>query len=258
MARIKGKLNLYKIDGTVKKTLVLPDVFNTPVRPDIIRKAVKVLQSRRRQPYGPYWRAGMQHAVSTWGKGRGSARVQRLTQGSRATQSPNNVSGRRAHPPIPEKKWGLKMNLKEMRLSKISALAATSDIDLVRTRGHKFKTDLTVPVVVEDKFDSISSTKEVMEILDSLGVLEDIERAKNGRKIRSGRGKMRGRKYRTPRSLLLVVNSKDAPIYKGMRNVPGVDITTPKEINTEMLAPGGDPGRLTIFTLAAFKEVGGW
>ena len=64
----------------------------------------------------------MRHSVSTWGKGRGVARVQRIAAGRKATESPNNVSGRRAHPPVPEKIWDMKVNQKERALARLRTL----------------------------------------------------------------------------------------------------------------------------------------
>ena len=93
------------LDGEKTGTLTLPSIFNEPFRPDLIRKAFSVEMANKRQPYGPSKGAGMRHAVSTWGKGRGTARVQRLTSGRTAAESPNNVGGRRAHPPKVEKNW---------------------------------------------------------------------------------------------------------------------------------------------------------
>ena len=66
---------------------------------------------------------------------------------------------------------------------------------------------------------------------------------------------MRGRRYKTPKSLL-IVTTKDE-IEKSSRNLTGVDVIKPKDINIEYLAPGGDPGRLTIFTKSAISKIGG-
>ena len=65
---------------------------------------------------------------------------------------------------------------------------------------------------------------------------------------------MRARRYRTPVSLLLVA-SKPEKLRRGAGNLPGVDVTTPKGLNAELLAPGGTPGRLTVFTTSALKEL---
>lgn len=253
-----SSVNVYSLDGKVVRTIGLPSAFSTEYRPDVIRKVVNAHRANARQPYGPSETAGMRHAVSTWGKGRGVARVQRLTQGRHAAESPNNVGGRRAHPPRPERDWSMKVNRKERRLAKLSALAALSDGQRVIGRGHWFEEGVTLPVVVEDDFENLESTSEVMEALSSIGLGNDIDRSKRGKKIRAGRGKMRGRKYKIPVSILIVVSREDAPVVRSAKNLPGVDVVVPNAINTSVLAPGGDPGRLAVFTEAAIDQVGGW
>ena len=57
--------------------------------------------------------------------------------------------------------------------------------------------------------------------------------------------------------LFIVNNYKLFSIKKSARNLTGVDIVTPDQINIEYLAPGGDAGRLTIFTKSALKTIGG-
>ncbi|MCU0860688.1 MAG: 50S ribosomal protein L4, partial [Methanomassiliicoccales archaeon] len=142
-------VNVYSLKGEVVGKEELPSAFATSYRPDVIRKAVIAEESNKRQPYGAKFEAGMRHAVSTWGKGRGAARVQRLTQGAKAAESPNNVGGRRAFPPKPEKSWELKVNKKERTLARWSALAALSDSKMVKQRGHQFGEEVTLPVVFE-------------------------------------------------------------------------------------------------------------
>jgi large subunit ribosomal protein L4e len=46
-------------------------------------------------------------------------------------------------------------------------------------------------------------------------------------------------------------------VKKSSNNLTGVDVVKPEQINIEYLAPGGDAGRLTIFTKSALKEIGG-
>jgi large subunit ribosomal protein L4e len=250
------KVNLYSLEGKSKKKIALPKVFFEEVRIDLIRRAVTASQANRRQPYGPNPDSGMRHAVSTWGKGRGVARVQRLSQGRTAAESPNVVGGRRAHPPRVERDWSKKINKKERRKARNSALSSTKDIDLVAQRGHKFDNSYTLPIVVENSIEKIKTVSEAVETLEKLGVKEDLERAKDGIHIRAGKGKMRGRKYRKPKSLLLVVkDSKEA--YRGFGNLPGVDVTTPERLSTELLAPGGMPGRLTVISEGALKRLEG-
>jgi len=66
------------------------------------------------------------------------SRVPRLTQGQAAALVPNVVGGRRAHPPKIERDWKEKMNKKENKLARNSALAATADKEVVIKRGHRF------------------------------------------------------------------------------------------------------------------------
>jgi len=252
-----NQINLYSLRGKASDILNLPTVFLGDVRKDLVRRAVLAARANRRQSYGPGKDAGMKHAVSTWGKGRGVARVQRITDGRRAAQSPGVVGGRRAHPPRPWKDWSMKINRKERVKAKNSALSAIRDAETVLARGHKFSKKLTLPVVIEDDVENLEKTAEAVDFLKKLGVYQDIERARNGRKVRAGRGKMRDRRYKSPKSFLFVV-SDPSDRGKAFRNLPGVDIISPKQLSTEILAPGGDPGRLTLFSAKAFEELRDW
>jgi len=249
------KVNIYGLDGNSTGQIDLPDVFNTPYRPDIIRKSFNALHSNKRQPYGADPAAGTKHATASVGKGRGMSRVPRLKEGRRAALAPCVVGGRRAHPPKAEKNWKEKINKKEKQLARNSALAATSNKEIVLQRGHKFNEKLTLPIVVDDKFEKLKKTKDVISTLEKLGVYDDILRAENGKHIRAGKGKTRGRRYKIPKSLLIVATKDE--ISKSSRNLPGVDIVKPEDINIEYIAPGGDPGRLTIFTKSAIQIIGG-
>ena len=256
-AHTPGKLNVYDLKGEVTGETDLPASFKTELRTDVIRRAVTAIEANARQPYAPKPTAGMRHSVQTWGKGRGVSRVQRLMGSSTAAQSPNNVGGRRAHPPKVGEELGKKINRKELLLAKFSALNATSQVNLVKSRGHRFAEELTVPVVVKDDFESVKSTKDAVAALESIGVYDDVERAVNGRNIRAGRGKMRGRRHRTPRSLLVVL-SKECTGGRSVRNLPGVDVATPNSLNASLLAPGGAPGRLMVISEGALQTIGGW
>jgi large subunit ribosomal protein L4e len=249
------KVNVYDLNGSLKEKIDLPESFNTPFRPYLIRKSFNILHSNRRQPYGSHKMAGCKHATASVGKGRGRSRVPRLTQGNFAALAPCVVGGRRAHPPKPERDWTEKINKKEKKLAKNSALAATSDKKIVTKRGHKFDDKITLPVIIDDKFEKINKTKDVIEALKKIGVYDDILRSTNGKHIRAGKGKMRGRKYRIPKSIL-IVSTKDI-ISLSAKNLLGVDVVKPNDINIEHLAPGGDAGRLTIFTESAIKKLGG-
>jgi large subunit ribosomal protein L4e len=249
------KVNLYALDGTVKEKIDLPKIFETPYRPDIIKKSFEVIRSNQRQPYGSDPLAGTRHAVASVGKGRGMSRVPRLTQGQAAGLAPNVVSGRRAHPPKVERNWKEKMNKKENTLARNSALAATAVKEIVQKRGHRFDEKITLPIVIDDDFENIKKTKEVIEVFEKIGIDSDIQRSADGKHIRSGKGKMRGRRYRIPKSVL-IVSTKEG-LEKSSMNLSGIDITKPQNLNIEHLAPGGIAGRLTIITKSALTKLGG-
>jgi len=252
-----ASVNIYTMKGEKSRTVDLPEVFSSPLRQDLIRRDVLAIRAGRRQPYGPNERAGMRHSVEWWGKGRGASRVTRLKGQSRGAQAPCTVGGRPANPPRPERVWEKKINHKERLGARASALGACVRADLVARRGHRFKEGLTLPVVLEDDFEKVDATRDVIEVLQKVGVYDDIARAWRGKHVRAGVGKIRGRRFRSPRSVLIVVSRKDG-VEKGARNLAGVDIVTPRQLNTELLAPGGDPGRLSVFTESAIEELRRW
>lgn len=249
-----AKVNVYKKDGNASGEVELPAVFGTEFRPDVIRKAVNAAQANRRQPYGAYKLAGHGPHASVR-SGQGIARIPRETQGSQATFVPPAVGGRRAHPPKVEKVWAEKANKKEKALARASALAASANDEIVRTRGHKFKDGLTLPVVVEDEIEAIEKTSDFQEALVKIGVGDDLVRAREGKHQRPGIGKLRGRRYKTPRSILFVVSGLEAPVLTAARNLTGVDVATPEMLSTELVAPGGDAGRLVVFTKSALNAL---
>jgi large subunit ribosomal protein L4e len=159
-----------------------------------------------------------------------------------------------------EKIWAQKVNRKEAKLARMSAVACTGCADCVRARGHDFDDKVSFPVVVDDALNQVASAAEVMQMFDAIGIGYDVDRAKNGTKIRAGHGKMRGRKYRTPVSVLIVISDKErnAAVFKGANNLPGVQIEEVGTLNTAVLAPGGDAGRLTVYTRSAIEAIGAW
>ena len=253
-----AQTNVYAVNGGVAGTVDVPAAFDAAYRPDLIKKAVLAAAANKRQPYGPAEGSGMRHAVSTRGKGTGSARNQRVHGLGKASESPNNVSGRRAHPPRPERIWDMKINQKERALARKSALAATGCADCVRARGHQFDDNVSFPVVVTDAAQDLTTTADVSAFLEKIGLGYDLDRAKDGRKIRAGRGTMRNRKYRTPVSVLIVVAEREVPIFKSAANLPGVQIEAVGNLSASILAPGGDAGRLVVYTESAFAKIGEW
>lgn len=256
-----GQVHVYSLEGEAIKTIELPPVFRSEVRLDLIRRAVTAFQANRRQAYGPSPKAGMHHSVRWSGKGHGVSRVPRIRGTMIGAQAPGTVGGRRAHPPRPERIWAKKINVNERRLARNAAVAALKESTLVAGRGHQFKEELSLPVVLEDRIESLEpedgATREGIRILKGLGLFSDVERAKAGRHVRAGRGKMRGRRYRQPRSLLLVVK-EPTKVRRAFGNLSGVEIVSPAGLNAEILAPGGDPGRLTVFSEGALEALRSW
>ncbi|MEM2637004.1 MAG: 50S ribosomal protein L4 [Candidatus Korarchaeota archaeon] len=244
------KANVLGLDGKVVKSITLPKVFSAPVEPYLIKRAVIALQSHKRQPQGRDPLAGKRAVAYSWGVGHGLARVPRLSNRT-ARFAPGTVKGRLAHPPRAEKKIYLKINRKEKKLALISAIAATAKKEIVQARGH-IVGDLTLPVVVTDEFENLEKTKDVINALTAVGI-EDIYRVR--KKIRAGKGKRRGRKYKVSKGPLIVVSKKDVKVYNAARNIAGVEIVPVDSLNVELLAPGTVPGRLTIWTETAISSL---
>ncbi|GAB3034719.1 50S ribosomal protein L4 [Natronobiforma cellulositropha] len=240
------------LDGGEAGSVDLPAVFETEYRPDVIARAVRAAQANRRQDYGADEFAGMRTPAESLGSGRGLAHVPR--QNGRARRVPHAVSGRRAHPPKAEADRSESINKKERQLATRSAIAATADAELVAARGHRFDEETEIPLVVSDEFEDLTKTKEVVSFLESVGLDADIERAEDGRSVRSGQGKLRGRKYKQPTSILFVTSSETGP-SRAARNLAGADVATAREVCAEDLAPGTQAGRLTVWTESALEEV---
>jgi large subunit ribosomal protein L4e len=254
------KAKIYGAIGLAKKTRIdLPGVFETPYRPDLIKRAVLAVQSTKRQPKATKYQAGWTVATS-WGTGRGAARTprshgRRTHSAQRGALVNYTVGGRVAHPPRTEKKIVERINKKERRLAIRSAIAATCNKELVLQRGHKAESFELVPIVFEDAIhDKVVKTKDAVELLTKIGLITDIERAKDGRHVRAGKGKIRGRKYRNPVGPLFVVD-RESNFCNAIRNLPGVEIVNVNFLNAEMLAPGTHPGRLTVWMEKTLKTV---
>lgn len=246
------KAQVKTLDGGVTKSIDLPEIFSEEYRPDLIKKAVMALQSTRRQPHGSHPFAGIRSSAVGWGSGRGSSHVPRIRNGSRAAKVPQAKGGREAHPPKVEKILIKEINQKEKHKAFRSAVAASINEELVKGRGHQYEG--SVPVVIEDKFETLGRTQDVISALTTAGVYNDIERSKDSKKVRAGRGKMRGRRFKQRKSLLIVTADK---LLLAARNLSGVDVVTVDQLNVEHLAPGMQAGRLTVWTESALVRLEG-
>ena len=242
-------------EGESTGEVELPKVFETPFRPDVIKRAVVTAQSHRFQPQGRDPMAGKRttapdHNLQT---GHGIARIPRIRGGRRAAFIVGVVGGRAAFPPTPEKNIKKRINKKEKRLALLSGIAATADKEVVSRRGHVIESVKALPLVVEDDVQALQRTKEMKEFLMKIGVWQDVLRGSRT-KTRAGKGKMRGRRKKEGKGPLIVV-AEDLGISKAGGNLPGVDVVEVKKLNTELLAPGTHAGRLTIWTRSAVSAL---
>jgi large subunit ribosomal protein L4e len=232
----------------------LPEIFYYPVRKDIINRAFLSAFTAMLQPKGRDPLAGKRTTAKYWGVGYGLARVPRLPDGT-ARFVVSTRKGHLAFPPRPDRRIHEEVNKYERIIAIVSALAATARPHLVAERGHVFSVDKTPIVIVDEAENAYSRTKEVKEFLEKIGVWSDIERSYERIRIRAGKGKMRGRRYVEPRSVLFVLSSYSVPLVKAVRNLPGVDIATPSNLSILHLAPGGVPGRLMVITRSALDKL---
>jgi len=254
---VKKTAKVFNLEGKPIGKVDLPSVFGTPLRPDVIKRAVLAIQSTRIQPQGRDPMAGKRTTAESQGTGGGHARIPRMKGGAgRGAFAPGTVKGRAGHPPTSEKKIIKKIPKKEKRLALLSAIGATASRELVASRGHSIEDVRQIPLIVTDDFESLTKTKEVEETLIHLGVLSDIYRVKESRKIRAGKGKRRGRRTKQAVGPLIVV-AENKGIMEAARNILGVDAVAVNNLNVEMLAPGTHPGRLTIWTNSAIEKLNG-
>lgn len=260
------KLAVLNQSKTETRKMELPVQFSEPIRKDLIKRAVLAIRANTRQPYGADPMAGKRASAEISRRrkdyrgayGIGISRVPRKIMSRRGTRmnwvgafAPGTVKGRRAHPPKAEKLWGQKINTKERRKAIRSALGACMVKELVEQRGHRLPQGY--PFLLDSEFEGIGKTKQVVAALVKLGLAEELERVKQ-RKVRAGKGKMRGRRYSTKTGPIIVVAEKCRLMESG-RNLTGVDIVPVNRLNAQLLAPGISIGRLALFTDKAMERM---
>jgi large subunit ribosomal protein L4e len=256
MPTTKKTANIYNLQGKPTAKTTLPTIFATPLRPDVIKRAVLAIQSHRLQPQGRDPMAGKRTSAESRGTGMAMARVPRIKGGSgRAKLAPSTVGGRQPQPPTSAKKIAKKIPKKEARLALFSAIAATASKETVASRGHAIKDVPHIPLIVTDSIAELTKTKEVEEALVHLGVLSDVSRVRASRKIRAGKGKHRGRKMKQAVGPLIVV-VENRGLANAARNLPGICVAAVDDLNAELLAPGAHAGRLTLWTSGAVERLG--
>lgn len=250
------KTTLYDSSGNKKGQIELPKIFSTPIREDIVLKYFEA--DKFIQPYSPFARAGLRQAAA--GKishkrhdwkghyGKGMARIARKTMWRRGTQFywvaanvPSTRGGRKAHPPkgIGAEK---KINKKEIKIAFDSAFAATANPSLIINRYEGIEKFHEAPIVIESL---PKKTKQFTQIVEKIFEKYSFLVFKN-KEIRAGKGKTRGRKYKSNAGALIIVASDENAKFSGL------DIKQVGEIQISDLYP---LGRLTIYTQKALHEL---
>ncbi len=260
------KIKIIKIDGTRGKEITLPSIFENPVREDILSK---VLEAKKyKQPYAPSPVAGKQHSAKgkivhrrhVWRSqyGRGISRVPRKIFSQRgstfnweAAEVPHAKGGMRAHPPKIASMVNLpKINKKELRLALLSALSATANKKYILKKYSTISSDSKIgelPLVFESNLSNLKTKKLLSVIKNALGS-ELFSVAIRKKSIRAGKGKLRGRKYKSNAGLLFVISDEES------LKTTAFEVKKVGELGVSDLAKGG-PGRITIYTENALKEL---
>jgi large subunit ribosomal protein L4e len=252
------KATLYSTKGEKKGQIDLPKVFQSRIRKDVVDKYFEA--DKLIQPYATKKGAGMRHSASgtishkrhDWKGhyGRGISRVPRKTMWRRGTQfmwvganAPGTRGGRKAHFPkgIGKEK---KINKKEVKIAFNSAFAATASPDYITKRYDSINKIENIPMILESL---PTKTKELISAIKSI-LKDNSKLAFKKKTVRAGKGKSRGRKYKSNAGALIVVSSKEKP------KATGIDVKQVKEITISDLYP---LGRLTLYTKKAVEELGG-
>jgi len=259
------KANLLNINGKKIKDIELPIFFSQKIRADLISKVIEI--KKNKHPYSPSPIAGKQHSASgkivrrrhVWksGYGRGASRVPRKVMSKKGSQFnwvgaevPSVRGGRRAHPPKILSMFNTKkINKKELRIAFISAISATANKEEIVKKYQKLR-NIKIkefPLIVESKI-TLLKTKELIQSVKQILGEELFSSAIIKKKIRSGRGKLRGRKYKKNAGLLILIGKKEK-IKTNMFDIVNVD-----NLGISDLAKGGQ-GRLVLYTKNAITEI---
>lgn len=258
------KAIIYSTSGEKKSEIELPSFFTEGVRKDLIAKVFRAESAEMRQAYGVAKMAGkrasapgkIRHRRRVWktAYGYGISRVPRKVLSRRGRRffwqgafMPGTVGGRKAHPTKPEKIWGIKINKKEKARALKAAIASTTSVNILK---EKYKLDgfpIQLPLIVERKIEEVNKIKELKKIL--LALLKT-EKFFSQKRLRAGKGKLRGRKYKKSAGLLLVVSKANK-----LKNIKSFEIKEVKELKVSDLAPGGKAGRLTIYSHSAILDL---
>lgn len=256
----RPQVSVISVQGAKTSSQVpVPTVFSAPVRADIVHSVFTRVAKNKRQAYAVSAKAGHQTSAESWGTGRAVARIPRVGGSGthRAGQGAfgNMCRGGRMFAPTKTwRRWHVKVNQNEKRYATASAIAASGVTSLVLARGHKVDKVEELPLVVSNEIESLSKTKEAVALLKAVGAHKDVVRVLKSRKLRAGKGKMRGRRF-VQRKGPLVVYAKNDGVVDAFRNIPGVETVAVTNLSVLHLAPGSHLGRFVIWSQAAFESL---
>ena len=240
---------IYDINGIEERKITLPEIFDHPIKYELIRRAVISERSYILQPQGHYLDAGMQTTAKYYGRmnsyrsGRHmgiAIRPREKLGGGRqgkVKQIPSATKGKRAHPHMIEKKIYEHMNNKEYQSAIMSCISAAA-------KHH-------TPIIINDKIEGISKTRDMLKVFENLKLGSEIRKGREKKTRKGVRRRSRQNIYK--KSVLLVVGS-DSKAIKATRNIPGVSVCNIDCINANMLSPGGNSSRITIWSESALKK----
>jgi len=153
------------------------------------------------------------------------------------------------------RRWHRKVNLTQRRHAVASAVAATAIPSLVLARGHRVNQVPELPLVV-DKL-NLTKTTELIHVLQKFGLKDELQKVKDSRKLKTGHGKHRNRRYAMRRGPLVVYDNDSQNVVHATSNIQGVETCHVSRLNLLQLAPGGHLGRLVIWTENAFNQLDG-
>lgn len=252
-------VTVFSPDSTADGNVTLPAVFTAPIRADVVHYVHTLMAKNARQAYAVKVEAGHDNTGDSWGTGRAVSRIPRVHGGGtqRSGQGAfGNMcrAGRMFAPTKIWRRWHRKISVNQRRYAVSSALAATAVPSLVMARGHRIEEVPEFPLVVADSLNSVQKTKDAKSVLEKLGAIKDMEKAKESMKIRRGVGKSRNRRYVKRKGPLIVYDVSEG-IDRGFRNLPGVDLAMVENLSLLDLAPGGHLGRFCIWTKGAFEKL---
>ena len=251
-------VTVWKADGSASTSTNVPVCMTVPIRNDLVHFVHSNLAKNRRQGHAVFYKAGAEHSAESWGTGRAVARIPRISGSgtSRSGQATFGNMARKARMFAPLKIWRkihAKCNITQRRHAVASALAASACTPLVMARGHSVENVTEFPMVVDGL--NQEKTSDLLQVLDKLGVSDDLNKVKASKKIRTGVGKYRNSRYVMRKGPLLVYGDNDDNLAQAARNIQGVDVCNVHRLNILQLAPGGHLGRFVVYTKSAFTAL---